>query len=670
MISHLDSSNIEQATLLDLLENTDQSIFLTGKAGTGKSTLLRYIKKHTAKKYVALASTGIAALNIGGQTIHSFFKLPFRPLPWCDELFLGQRANLYATFAYSKAHRTLLREIDLIIIDEVSMVRADVIDAIDRILRIYRNREHLPFGGVQMLFVGDLYQLEPVTKPDERDVLGRFYRSMFFFSAEVFKYAPLTTIELKKVYRQRENDFVDILDRARVGAITREDLERLNQRVSAESNDLDAKEVSLILGTKRQQVARINSERLAQLPTELIELKGRVHDEFPEQILPVQETLYLKVGAQVMFVINDREKRWVNGSLGIVEAYEENNNQVMVRVSETGQLCAVVMNKWENIRYRYDEKKEKVLEEVIGYFVQYPLSLAWAVTVHKSQGLTFERMTVDFRDGVFASGQAYVALSRCVSLDGLTLRTPLSYRNFIVRPEIVQFYSKANSPQDIQRARMVSDGNRMYVDAAQAWRAGDYLRAIETLKTAVLQNNQLSNPSILRLICQKLITVMLQKEQIVRLSEDLQDSKEKLSQMALEHVSLGEECLTEHADHEAALSCFQKAIDLDSKCLPALIGKGRCLALRADDRGVVSYMRQVVDMYPNSSEAQFAYAEILIGYRAREEAIQPLLKTLALDPMHLGAAKHLLLIYTDLGDEDNIKRYRGILRKLNSQQSE
>lgn len=670
MISHLDADNLEQATLLDLVENTDQSLFLTGKAGTGKSTLLRYIKGHTAKKYVALASTGIAALNIGGQTIHSFFKLPFRPLPWCDELFLGQRANLYATFAYSKAHRTLLREIELIIIDEVSMVRADVIDAMDRLLRIYRNREYLPFGGVQMLFVGDLYQLEPVAKSDERDVLGRFYRSMFFFSAEVFKYAPLTTIELKKVYRQKENDFVDLLDRARLGTITRDDLERLNERVSTQEEGLDAKEISLTLGTKRQQVARINSERLAQLSTELIELKGQVQGEFPEQLLPVQETLHLKVGAQVMFLTNDREKRWVNGSLGIVEAYEADKSQVMVRVSETGLLCAVEMNSWENIHYRYDEDTEKVLEQVIGHFVQYPLTLAWAVTVHKSQGLTFERLTVDFRDGVFASGQAYVALSRCVSLEGLTLRTPLSYRNFIVRPEIVQFYSQANSPQAIQQARRVSDGNRMYVDAAQAWRDGDYLRAIETLKTAVLQNNQLSNPSILRLICQKLITVMLQKEQIVRLSGELQHSQEKLKQMALEHVALGEECLTEHADHEAALSCFEKALELDARCLPALIGKGRCLALRDDDRGVVTHMRQVVQMYPNSVEAQFAYAEILIGYRAIEEAIQPLLKTLALDPMHLRAAKHLLLIYTDLGDADNIKRYRGIIRKLKSKQSE
>lgn len=670
MISHLDTDNLEQSTLIDLVENTDQSLFLTGKAGTGKSTLLRYIKEHTAKKHVTLASTGIAALNVGGQTIHSFFKLPFRPLPWCDELFMRDHSGLYETFAYSKAHRTLLRELELIIIDEVSMVRADVIDAIDRLLRIYRNREHLPFGGVQMLLVGDLYQLEPVTKPDERDVLGRFYRSMFFFSAEVFKHASLTMIELKKVYRQNESDFVELLDRARVGAITKEDLERLNQRVSVQDNEQNAKEINLTLGTKRQQVARINSERLARLSTELIELKGRIENEFPQQLLPVQETLHLKVGAQVMFVTNDREKRWVNGSLGIVEAYEEGKSQVMVRVSDTGLLCAVEMNSWENIRYRYDEKQEKVLEQVIGHFVQYPLTLAWAVTVHKSQGLTFERLTIDFRDGVFASGQAYVALSRCVSLEGLTLLTPLSYRNFIVRPEIVQFYQQANSPQAIAHARKISDGNRMYVEAAQAWRDGDYLRAIEMLKVAVLQNNQLSNPSIMRLICQKLITVMLQKQQIVRLSDDLQQSQQKLSRMALEHAQLGEECLAEHADHEAALSCFEKALELDAKCLKALIGKGRCLALRDDDRGVITYMRQVVESYPNSVEAQFAYAEMLLGYRATEEAIQPLLKTLSLEPTHLQAAKHLLLIYTDLGDADNIKRYRALVRKIKNQQDQ
>lgn len=380
--SELDVANPEFQAALSLVEHTSRSVFLTGKAGTGKSTFLRYITAHTHKRHVVLAPTGIAAVNVGGQTLHSFFKIPFKPLLPDDPEFAPSR--LRERMKYPRSFIKLLCSLDLIIIDEISMVRADIIDFIDKILRTFCRNRREPFAGKQLLFVGDIFQLEPVVTTDMRQVLGRHYPNPYFFSADAFREVSLVSVELRKVYRQDEPRFVEMLDRLRAGEFCPADRDAINARVLPHDAPQQPKRsknakspgstggkdaMVMTLATRRDVVEHINQERLALIKRPEITFKGTIAGDFPESSLPAPRELSLKEGAQVVFVKNDRERRWVNGTVGRIVSCLPDKVEVEL---EDGSRHTVEPERWPNIVYRYDEKRHTVTEEEIGAFTQYP----------------------------------------------------------------------------------------------------------------------------------------------------------------------------------------------------------------------------------------------------------------------------------------------------------
>ena len=453
MSQTVDTSNKEFQDALSLIQYTRQSVFLTGKAGTGKSTFLRYICENIKKKHVVLAPTGIAAINAGGSTLHSFFKLPFHPLLPDDPNLSLQRGRIHEFFRYTKPQRKLLEELELIIIDEISMVRADIIDAVDRILRVYSRNLREPFGGKQLLLVGDVFQLEPVVKGDEREILNRFYPTPYFFSARVFNQIDLVSIELEKVYRQTDKVFVSVLDHIRSNTAGTADLQLLNTRYGTDIEE-NEEDMYITLATRRDNVDYINDRKLAELPGDAVTFRGEVTGDFPESSLPTSRELVLKPGAQVIFIKNDFDRRWVNGTIGVVSGFDEIEETLYV-ITDDGKECDVKPEHWKNIRYKYNEKKKEIEEEVLGTFSQFPVRLAWAITVHKSQGLTFERAIID-ASASFAHGQTYVALSRCKTLEGLVLSAPLSARAVISDSAVDTFTEDArrNEPDETRYRRL------------------------------------------------------------------------------------------------------------------------------------------------------------------------------------------------------------------------
>ena len=351
----IDTGNKEFQDALNLIQYTRQSVFLTGKAGTGKSTFLKYICKNTKKKHIVLAPTGIAAINAGGSTLHSFFKLPFHPLLPDDPNLSLQRGRIHEFFKYTKPHRKLLEQVELVIIDEISMVRADMIDAVDRILRVYSRNLRDPFGGKQVLLVGDVFQLEPVIKGDEREIINRFYPTPYFFSARVFNEIELVSIELQKVYRQSDAVFVSVLDHIRSGAAGAADLQLLNTRYGAQI-DASEEDLYITLATRRDTVETINERKLTELPGDPVVFEGEINGDFPESSLPTSKELTLKPGAQIIFIKNDFERRWVNGTIGVVSGID--NDGIIYVITDDGKECDVHRESWRNIRYKYNEEKK------------------------------------------------------------------------------------------------------------------------------------------------------------------------------------------------------------------------------------------------------------------------------------------------------------------------
>ncbi|MGN0054778.1 MAG: ATP-dependent RecD-like DNA helicase [Bacteroides sp.] len=554
-----DSQNKEFQDALKLVQYTRQSLFLTGKAGTGKSTFLRYICKNTKKKHIVLAPTGIAAINAGGCTMHSFFKLPFHLMLPDDPNMSLQRGRIHEFFKYTKPHRKLLEELELVIIDEISMVRADLIDAIDRILRVYSHNLREPFGGKQLLLVGDVFQLEPVVKGDEREILNRFYPTPYFFSARVFQQIDLVSIELQKVYRQTDQRFINVLDRIRNGTAGATDLQLLNTRYGtsiARSED----DMYITLATRRDNVDYINERKLAELPGDPVTFPGEVTGDFPESSLPTSKELQLKPGAQIIFIRNDFDHRWVNGTIGTVSGFDPEEETLYVRTDD-GKECDVKQESWHNIRYTYNEEKHQIEEEVLGVFKQFPIRLAWAITVHKSQGLTFSRAVIDFTGGVFAGGQTYVALSRCTSLGGIQLKKPINRTDIFIRPEIVSFSEQFNNRTAINRALKQAQADVQYIAAVHAFDRGDFEQFLNEFFKAIHSRYDIEKPVIQRFIRRKLHIINRLKEENRALKQAAQEKEKALVRYAREYIQMGDECV-KHGMKEAAMKNYEKAVTL------------------------------------------------------------------------------------------------------------
>lgn len=555
----IDLDNREWQQALEIIQNTRRSLFLTGKAGTGKSTFLRYVSQNTKKKHVILAPTGIAAINAGGQTLHSFFKIPFHPLVPNDERYNVR--NIRKTLKYSGVTTKLLRELELIIIDEISMVRADIIDFIDKVLRIYCRNMREPFGGKQLLLVGDIFQLEPVIKEDEWRLMQPFYPSAYFFDAKVWQQMQLVSIELRKVYRQSNSEFIGILDRIRQNQTTDGDLQLINSRVGSPVDQKAGNALEITLATRRDTVDWINEQKLSELDGDASTFQGTIKGEFPLSSLPAPMDLEIKPGAQVIFVKNDKEKRWVNGTIGIVIGIDEEEGVIGV-CDEDGNEYDVGLEVWENMRYTFDEKEKKIVEEQLGTFTQFPLRLAWAITVHKSQGLTFRQVKIDFSGGgAFAGGQTYVALSRCTSLKGITLEEPIRRSDIFVRPEVVAFARRFNDGQMMRKAIYESKADQEYHDAVKAFDHQDFDGFLKYFFLAIHSRYDIEKPVVQRYIRRKLGIILRQKEEIDSLKNEILRRENLLKRLAVEYTLLGKECEQEHMT-DAAIRNYEKALEL------------------------------------------------------------------------------------------------------------
>ena len=657
----LDTNNKEFQDALQLITHTRQSVFLTGKAGTGKSTFLKYICNHTKKKYVVLAPTGIAAINAGGVTLHSFFKLPFRPmLPDDPDLSLSH-GRIFEFFKYPKEKRKIIAEVDLIIIDEISMVRADIIDCVDRILRVYSGNMRLPFGGKQLLFVGDVFQLEPVVPSDQKEILSLFYASPFFFSARVFKDINLVPIKLQKVYRQTDSVFINILDRIRNNAARKQELDTLNGRYFP-SFEPQNEDMYITLATRRDQVDFINEKKLAELPGEEYVSVGKIEGDFPESSLPTQLNLSIKEQAQVIFIDNDYERRWVNGTIGMVSGIDENGNVYVLL--ESGVEHLVEPTSWRNYKYKYNEKEKRIEEEIVGTFEQLPIRLAWAITVHKSQGLTFSRVVVDLTGGVFAGGQTYVALSRCTSLEGLVLKSKISSRDIFIRKEIVEFSQIFNNQALIEKSIKESEAELQYGRAAQGFRQGNMKEAVEAFAAAVSKRNELDNPMVQRLLRLKLQALNSQKAQIKALREELHSLRETQKEYAHEYYLMGNECITKAHDANAAIRCFDKALNLNPNYVEAWVRKGVTLLDIGEDYDAQVCLNKAVKLSPKSFKARYNRGKCLLKLKYYDEAILDFQQAVSIKPKHAASHEYLAEGFRAIGEDELAQRHQDIADAL------
>lgn len=447
--------------------HTNKPIFLTGKAGTGKTTFLKYIQKNCAKKMVVTAPTGVAAINAGGTTLHSLFHLPFgtyirdHQLRWDEhDSHIYNRQRLLSKIRLSVERRNLLQELELLVIDEVSMLRADVLDAIDDVLKSVR-RDMRPFGGLQLLLIGDLYQLPPVVKNQEWSFLREHYATPFFFDSMGVRELDLVQIELEKIYRQQDPVFIDLLNSIRNNACTTEHIRLLNDHYRADFKP-DKDDVFITLCSHNAQADRINRERLKELKGKTIALQALVTGDYAESAYPTEQILQLKIGAQVMFIKNDKglEKRYYNGKIGFIKDISANKRDMWIAFNDGSEEVKISKEEWKNVKYNYDKAEDKVQEETLGTFSQFPIRLAWAVTIHKSQGLTFDRAIID-AGNAFAAGQVYVALSRVRSLEGLVLRSVINPSNIFTNQSVVDYSRRKLTGNEYDE--LLRESQRLYL---------------------------------------------------------------------------------------------------------------------------------------------------------------------------------------------------------------
>ncbi|MFD1768391.1 helix-turn-helix domain-containing protein [Sphingobacterium suaedae] len=491
----VDDKNVAFMQAVSFVNQTNQQLFLTGKAGTGKTTFLKYIRENSYKKMAITAPTGVAAMNAGGTTLHALFWLPFGvfiedyALKWDEQdSQIYNKSRLFSTIKLTKQRRAILQELELLVIDEVSMVRADTLDAIDVILKSVR-RDMRPFGGVQMLFIGDLYQLPPVVREHEWQVLRAHYRSPFFFDAKVLREHPPVLLELNKIYRQSDGDFIELLNNIRNNQCSQKDLDNLNLHYR-ENFVPESGEQYITLTSHNKLADAINHDQLMKLAGTLHNLKAVVKDEFQQSSFPAEETLPLKIGAQVMFIKNDtgEDRKFFNGKIGVVKELHLDRHQIVVGFTDGSEDVTVRRETWENIRYKYNKGEDKIEEEVLGTFSQFPLRLAWAITIHKSQGLTFDKAVIDAGTS-FAAGQVYVALSRLTGLEGLVLKSKIPLHSIRTDFQVVEFMQRIGSNAEV--AKILEGSQRQYLGQIlmQSFRWATLVEGVDELRESLIKRN-------------------------------------------------------------------------------------------------------------------------------------------------------------------------------------
>lgn len=663
----IDLDNPEFQKAWELLQYTNQSVFLTGKAGTGKSTFLRYITEHTRKHYVVLAPTGIAAVNAGGQTLHSFFRIPFKPItpndPDFDRKCLSQRMQYPATLI------KLIRKLELIIIDEISMVRADIIDFIDKLLRFYTHNERQPFGGKQLLLVGDVFQLEPVVTSDMRDILRPYYRNFYFFGAHAFSRIRIVPIELRKVYRQSDPEFIALLDRIRAGISTPADIAQLNTRVNLipPPGKKATKEFTMTLATRRDMVDHINQAHLDAIKKPAFEFHGIIKGDFPENSLPTDLDLSLKEGAQVVFIKNDPDHCWVNGTIGRVSAVAKDLLEVTL---ESGATHCLKQEVWNNIKYTLNPRTKEIKEEVLGSFTQYPVKLAWALTVHKSQGLTFNNVIIDLGHGAFAGGQTYVALSRCRSFEGMTLASTIADRDIFVNPSVTHFAKFFNDQTLIDDALEKARADSCYDKARIHADKGELAEAFDMFTEGLRNRSILDNRALMRFARRKLSVVSHMREQIRQLEEKIKTDNLRFADMAKEYVSLGDDCIQDEMPLPA-IANYNKALTLSPILTQALYGRAKALVMLGEHDKAIADYKIILEESPDALDAVIEMADCYMHCGDMHNALDRCM--LALDmlenseyPRQLQYRLHTILadIYEAIGDTEQADLHRKIAKRL------
>lgn len=665
----IDLNNPEFLKAWELLQYTRQSVFLTGKAGTGKSTFLRYITSHTKKKYVVLAPTGIAAVNVGGVTLHSFFRIPFKPITPDDPDF--KRDRIKARMKYPGHLVKLIQNVELIIIDEISMVRADIIDFIDKLLRTYSGNQREPFGGKQLLLVGDVFQLEPVVTGDMREILRNYYHDFYFFSARAFSDIKIVPIELRKVYRQTDDDFVSLLDRIRMGVTSPDDLLRLNSRCTSQLSlpipEAKSKDFTMTLATRRDMVDYINEHHLDAIKKPLVTFIGTIKGDFPENSLPTDLELSLKEGAQVVFIKNDPDRRWVNGTIGRVSALADDLLEVKL---ENGDIHTIKPEKWSNIKYTFDPKTKKIEEEELGSYTQYPVKLAWALTVHKSQGLTFNSVIIDMGRGAFTGGQTYVALSRCRSFEGLTLKSTVADRDIFVNPTIVNFSRSFNDPILINDALQKAHADACFDAAIKAADGGEMSEAFDQFIEGLRSRNILDNKAAMRYARRKLNVISELQNRIEELEAKIAADEERFLDMAREYTSLGDDCRLDDMP-VPAIANYDKALTLIPTYIPALYGRGLAYQTMDEHDNALTDFAKVAAADPTNLDVLVRMAT---SYHVTDDIHNAMDRCLiALDlteehdyPRPLLRSLHTLLaeLYDRIGDSASADHHRSIAKRL------